>query len=525
MFLKRSKMFPLLLAVLCACSLTTARFLQMQTDRIEESGIVQGTTTAFLPDGYHEEDKTMQPEDGESMSKSALEMAALLQQYSLYRIILYVITAVGLIFLVLFFSKKSAFWGPELAFLGCVSFGCAAVYGVRRLQETIGLFFGLRIAFLTILILLFLELTGWTKKKCSLSWSTFRRFGLLVQRRFDRPLLFFYCQVICAVLSVLLISFALIEKMVFFPLAVPGIFCLLSSLVQIGSWLYELSVLTKCVRLMADTDRESAQFTQLEKFDYLHLELFEKELNGLKEMRQQYQLAVERAVADERFKVELISNVSHDLRTPLTAIIGYGELLDKEDGISAEGQEYLAQLNRKAGYMSDLVESLFELTKVSSGVAACTMQEIDLIRLLEQTLGLFDDKLKAAGLTVRRHYCDRHIPIVTDGARMYQVFANLVGNAVKYSVFGSRIHLEVMQNEDQGVIRVRMVNVASYEMDFKTDEIVERFARGDKARSTQGSGIGLAIAQTYTESVGGKFHVEVDSEQFAAVVELPFPKQ
>ena len=238
----------------------------------------------------------------------------------------------------------------------------------------------------------------------------------------------------------------------------------------------------------------------------------------LLDVQAQHEEAVRTAVASERFKVELISNVSHDLRTPLTAILGYSELLQKE-ALSPEGQEQLRRLHQKAGYMSELVESLFELTKVSSGVIEAKKEKIDLIRLLEQTTGLFDDQLTNAGLSVRRSYVSDSIPIVTDGARMHQVFANLLGNAIKYALTGTRIYLEVKETECSCL--VRMMNTASYEMDFKPDEIMQRFARGDKARSTKGSGLGLAIAQTYTESVGGKFHVAVDGDQFSAIVELP----
>ena len=238
----------------------------------------------------------------------------------------------------------------------------------------------------------------------------------------------------------------------------------------------------------------------------------------LLDVQAQHEEAVRTAVTSERFKVELISNVSHDLRTPLTAILGYSELLQKET-LSPEGQEQLYRLHQKAGYMSDLVESLFELTKVSSGVIEAKKEEIDLIRLLEQTTGLFDDQLTNAGLSVRRSYASDSIHVVTDGARMHQVFANLLGNAIKYALTGTRIYLEVQETECSYLIR--MMNTASYEMDFKPDEIMQRFARGDKARSTKGSGLGLAIAQTYTESVGGKFHVAVDGDQFSAIVELP----
>ncbi len=169
--------------------------------------------------------------------------------------------------------------------------------------------------------------------------------------------------------------------------------------------------------------------------------------------------------------------------------------------------------------MRELVESLFELTKVSSGAEVSKVEELDLLRLLEQTVGLFDDQLTAAGLTVRRHYAQETLSVTTDGARLHQVFANLLGNAIKYALPGTRIHLQVTERD--GRCTVRMTNIASYEMDFSPTEITQRFVRGDKARSTKGSGLGLAIAQTYTESVGGSFHVEIDGDQFAAIVTIP----
>ncbi len=223
-------------------------------------------------------------------------------------------------------------------------------------------------------------------------------------------------------------------------------------------------------------------------------------------------------MTSERFKVELITNVSHDLRTPLTSIVGYGELLEGQV-LTAQGKEYLTRLNQKAGYMSQLVDSLFELTKVSSGVLPGKMEQLDLVRLLEQTIGLFDDQLSAAGLEVRRRYGTPAMPVVTDGARMHQVFANLLSNAIKYALPGTRIYLEGKELDKQW--QIQMTNTASYEMDFTPEQMLQRFARGDKARSTQGSGIGLAIAQTYTESVGGRFQIAIDGDQFRATVLLP----
>ena len=241
----------------------------------------------------------------------------------------------------------------------------------------------------------------------------------------------------------------------------------------------------------------------------------ESMLADLKQARDQ---AIEEAIVSERFKVDLITNVSHDLRTPLTSILGYGELLCGET-LSEDGQAWLAQLNGKAGYMRELVDELFELTKISSGAITAKKEAFDLIKLLEQTIGLLEDKLQAQNLTVKRHYSAEHVVIQSDGAMLHQVFVNLIGNAIKYSPAHTRIHIRV--TESAAGVTVRMSNVASYEMNFTPEEIVQRFARGDKARSTKGSGLGLAIAQTYTDAVGGTFHIEIDDEQFIAVVEIP----
>ncbi len=240
-------------------------------------------------------------------------------------------------------------------------------------------------------------------------------------------------------------------------------------------------------------------------------------LLGIQEMTEVRDAAIEEAVRNERLRVDLIANVSHDLRTPLTSILGYGNLL-REENLSESGAENLALLNQKSAYMKELVDSLFELTKVSSGVLVCEKKELDLIRLIEQTAGLFEDDLQSAGLSIKRHYCRDSLPVQTDGAFLNRVLANLLQNAVKYALPGTRIHLHV--TEAGKAVRIRMTNVSASELDFDPEEITERFTRGDKARTTKGSGLGLAIAKTYTEALGGAFRIEIDGDVFAAVIEL-----
>lgn len=353
-----------------------------------------------------------------------------------------------------------------------------------------------------LLLLTAREIWGWAGEKFSLSWSLLTR---LVRRcrKIQRGLLTIALWVFIAVLI---------------PFAVPRYLLRLETVFCFGAAiLFGAVCLWRYVREFDHYQQQLANFRQGLPVKILEGAFAESETQ-LQILQGKQDEAIRTAVTSERFKVELIANVSHDLRTPLTAILGYGELLEKES-LSPEGQEQLARLNQRAGYMRELVESLFELTKVSSGVLESKQEKIDLIRLLEQTIGLLDDQLDANGLTVRRHYEMDSVPIVTDGGRMHQVFANLFGNAIKYALPGTRIHLEVKEADQR--IRVRIVNTASYEMDFQPEEIIGRFARGDKARSTQGSGLGLAIAQTYTESVGGSFQVTIDGDQFSAIVELP----
>ncbi|MBE6981458.1 MAG: HAMP domain-containing histidine kinase [Ruminococcaceae bacterium] len=351
------------------------------------------------------------------------------------------------------------------------------------------------------------ELFGWVRAGCSLSWCMARR----ISGRFTKP----------QISLLMLVGWIVMLLGMFFWLAMAHMYILTDFLASFYGYLVAALFGLVCLwKYGADLNHFQKQLDCFQQGQTITVGngLFAETEAQLLDVQARHEEAVRTAVTSERFKVELIANVSHDLRTPLTSILGYSELLQKES-LSPDGQEQLRRLYEKAGYMNDLVESLFELTKVSSGVIECKKQRIDLIRLLEQTVGLFDDRLVQTGLTVKRNYMSEAVPVVTDGARMHQVFANLLGNAIKYALTGTRIYLEVQETENSCCVRI--VNTASYEMDFKPDEIIQRFARGDKARSTKGSGLGLAIAQTYTQSVGGTFRVGVDGDQFSAIVELP----
>lgn len=411
--------------------------------------------------------------------------------------------------------RRTRFFGAALL-LGALLSGFTGVFLLVPREPLLGpdlaaVLLGLCLVYLEILNLAFLplvlfllsarELWGWLRSRLSLDWCLCHRLGKGLGH--SLPVLILWSLVLLGILVYAAPQCTLYEISLPAGLALG----LLLSLGCLLRWHRDLTHLEKQLSNLAQglpTESREGSFRDTEE--------------TLSRLQETHREAIATAVTSERFKVELISNVSHDLRTPLTAILGYSELLQSEE-LSDQAREKLTLLQQKAGYMEALVESLFELTKVSSGVLEPKRESLDLIRLLEQTLGLFDDQLTASGLQVKRHYETETLPLVTDGARLHQVFANLLGNAIKYALAGTRIHLEVKETE--ALVRVRMVNTASYEMDFQPEEILQRFARGDKARSTQGSGLGLAIAQTYTESLSGSFRIAIDGDQFSAIVELP----
>ncbi len=417
-------------------------------------------------------------------------------------------TVLGLIFI--FIKQDKPIVGPELEIPGLV-----LIYAFLR--AIIGAPFGLTyfLALLACFAGLLAFIRGclwWIIHKLHYTWSIFHRIAMRIS---TKKRVYLLVEVLCCAAGILCFFWAFVPIRNMEPIND----LLWAARVVLAAVSIALS-LCGIIHVGADADHLVQQIASLHQSERISVKdgLFSEQERQLQTLGIQRDEAVKKAVTGERFKVELISNVSHDLRTPLTAILGYGELLEQEH-LSPEGQERLSRLNQKAGYMRELVDSLFELTKVSSGAVEPKWERIDLIRLLEQTIGIFDDQLTAQNLTVRRHYEMETLSLVTDGSRLHQVFANLLGNAIKYALSGTRIHLEVKANQD--ACTVRMTNISSYEMDFTPEQIVQRFTRGDKARTTKGSGIGLAIAQTYTQSVGGEFRVHIDGDQFSATVTLP----
>lgn len=231
------------------------------------------------------------------------------------------------------------------------------------------------------------------------------------------------------------------------------------------------------------------------------------------------QAALQNEVRAERMKSELITNVSHDLKTPLTSILNYSDLLGKMDLTPEEANDYARIIYQKGLRLKNLTSDLFDISKVQSGAEQIISERLDACTLARQALAEQDKAVQESGLTVKAAIPERELPIWADGRKLSRVLENLIGNCVKYALKGTRVFLSVAEENGRAIIELK--NTANYEMDFAADEITERFVRGDAARSTEGSGLGLAIAKSYTEACGGTFDVSVDGDQFKVRIGFP----
>lgn len=245
--------------------------------------------------------------------------------------------------------------------------------------------------------------------------------------------------------------------------------------------------------------------------------IFESAADAVNTIGSGISAAVDEKTRSERMKAELITNVSHDLKTPLTSVISYSELLCREKLEPEEANEYAQIILQKATRLKDLTADLFDISKVQSGNGNIKCTEINLALLIAQAIGELDEELKASGLELCADLPEEAYA-VCDGERMSRVFENLLHNAAKYSMKNTRLYVEVAEKD--GFVCAAVKNISSYKMDFTGDEITERFVRGDRSRSTEGSGLGLAIAKSYTEACGGRFCVTVDGDLFKAEIKL-----
>lgn len=229
-----------------------------------------------------------------------------------------------------------------------------------------------------------------------------------------------------------------------------------------------------------------------------------------------FQKAVDEEVKSQRMKAELITNVSHDLKTPLTAIITYVNLLKEENVTEQQRREYLDTLERKSLRLKVLIEDLFEVSKANSKNISLNIMDVDIMNLVKQVAFEMSDKLSAARLDVRMNLTDEKVILPLDSQKTYRIFENLFGNIAKYAMPGTRVYVNGFRTDDTAVITLK--NISAQEITVDSAELTERFVRGDASRNTEGSGLGLAIAKSFAALQGGELDLEVDGDLFKVTI-------
>lgn len=233
--------------------------------------------------------------------------------------------------------------------------------------------------------------------------------------------------------------------------------------------------------------------------------------NGLKK-------AVANELKSERLKTELITNVSHDIRTPLTSIITYVDLLKNEKD-QTKSAEYIKILEQKSHRLKVLTDDLFEASKASSGNIPVNYEKIDIVSLITQGLGELDDKIQESALEFKVNYPKDKVYIEADGKLLWRAIENLLSNIFKYALKGSRVYIDIEDSGTEVILTVK--NISAYELNISSEELMERFKRGDESRGSQGSGLGLSITKSLIDIQKGSFNIQVDGDLFKAIIQMP----
>ena len=298
-----------------------------------------------------------------------------------------------------------------------------------------------------------------------------------------------------------------------------GGFVLMWFLVQAGAlalacwWSISFQQLCLGTRAMAEGDLDNRVDTHRMPHD---LQLHGEDLNNIS---MGLSAAVDEKMKSERFKAELITNVSHDLKTPLTSIINYVNLLRSTQQTDPKALEYIEVLDRKSQRLKKLTEDLVEASKASTGVLKVEREKIGMEQLVDQALGEWEEKLAARNLTVVKMLPEGETWVYADGRHLWRVVDNLLSNCSKYAMEGTRIYVEVTRGKGKAALAVK--NISREAITVPAERLVERFVRGEESRNTEGSGLGLSIARSLTELQGGDFQVSADGDLFKVTVTLP----
>lgn len=249
------------------------------------------------------------------------------------------------------------------------------------------------------------------------------------------------------------------------------------------------------------------------------LSVFEPFKKEIQKIQSGFKVAVDEEVKSQKLKTDLISNMSHDLKTPLTAIITYVNLLKDDHATPEQRKAYIDILEQKSMRLKSLIEDLFEISKANSNNATLNLEDVDIVSLLKEVSLELSDKIEESTIDFRWNLPDEKIVLPLDGQKTYRIFDNLLTNIIKYAMPNTRAYID-MKKED-GYVVTSLKNVSAAELTFNPEEITERFARGDQSRNTEGSGLGMAIAKSFVELQNGKLLVEVEADLFRVIIRWP----
>ncbi len=293
------------------------------------------------------------------------------------------------------------------------------------------------------------------------------------------------------------------------------------ALVLIDYLVYRTLFLESCQEdQIADAIKEIADGDTSYQMDLDGLSGKELRIGGeINEIGTGLEKALQEQVKSERLRSDLITNVSHDIRTPLTSIINYIDLIRRENIPNERLQNYLVVLDQKSQRLKTLTEDLLEASKASSGNMKMDMTRIDLVEMIWQCNGEFEDRFEEKSLTICASLPDCSLMIMADGRHLWRVLENLYNNACKYAMEKTRVYVEVFKEEEQAVFNIK--NVSEHPLNISSDELMERFVRGDESRTTEGSGLGLSIAESLTKLQGGTFDIIIDADLFTVRIAFP----
>ncbi len=412
-------------------------------------------------------------------------------------------------------------WEYSLPYILSSAFpGLTAMMGARTIVLVINLLF-LTMAFTLWFTLItayaqvyVFGIRGYMRKRC-LCYRVFRCMRVSIRRKRARIKREFLHMDLEQNLNVPLFQLLLAN---FVILAVISFFWLFGVVLLIPYTIFLYGLLRKYIRVIQDRYGEMLKAAHSVADGNLQTEIagdwgmfsaFQEELAAI---QSGFSSAVEEEVKSQRMRTELITNVSHDLKTPLTAIITYTELLREEGVTESQRKEYLAVLHRKSLRLKTLIEDLFEVSKANSGNVAFDTEKVDICHLVRQMYLEYEDKAAKAGLVFRFRFPEQKVFLMLDSDKTSRIFDNLYANIIKYAMPDTRVYVSVESRD--GEVGIELKNISGYELNIPAESLTERFVRGDSARNSEGSGLGLAIARSFVELQGGKMEIESDGDLF-----------